>query len=221
MAPALFQWDHSLMDDDDPEKRIRELERGLADQYPVADSGYQQPKVETSWTPPPPGVPTPAMPFGTGPGGPAPGLYGGGLGSVLGRGRSPAFRFVWILAAFWVLVIPIGMGFSWFMSNRTASWNPFSSGSTSVPQGGSLSLGGNNTTQTVACNDGSLTLGGNNGNFTVTGHCLSLMVSGNNTRVTVERADTIDAGGINTMTTYHSGEPKITKSGINVVVQSG
>ena len=90
-----------------------------------------------------------------------------------------------------------------------------------VEKGGTLSVSGNNTSQTVACNDGTLTLGGNSNKFTVTGHCLTLHVSGNDTKVTVDSADTIDGGGIRTVTTYHSGMPKIVKTGIDVTVQQG
>src|SRR6201993_2257539 len=47
-------------------------------------------------------------------------------------------------------------------------------GQTDVPHGGSLDVGGNHQTKTIACNDGNLTLEGSYNTFTVTGHCASL-----------------------------------------------
>jgi hypothetical protein len=108
-----------------------------------------------------------------------------------------------------------------------SQWWPHSGGGSSagapvpVEQGGTLSVSGNDTTRTVGCNDGTLTLGGNNNTFTVTGHCLTLHVSGNDNRVTVDSADTIRADGIRTVTVYHSGAPKIIKTGIDVIVNQG
>jgi hypothetical protein len=219
------------MDDDDPEKRIRELERGLAEHYPAIETPVSEAPADTSWAAPPPAVPPPVftpppvpmppMQYGTGIGGPAPGLYGRGRGSVVWQRRSPAFRFVWILVAFWAVMVPVGIGLSWFMSRGNSSMNPFAPSTLTVSKGGSLSVGGNNQTKSIECNDGSVNLSGNNGSFTVTGHCAVVGVSGNNTHVTVDTADIINAGGINTVTIYHHGEPKVTKSGINVSVSSG
>jgi hypothetical protein len=39
--------------------------------------------------------------------------------------------------------------------------------------------------------------------------------------VTIDSADTINAGGNDTVTTYHTGNPKIVKSGIDVTVKQG
>ena len=96
------------------------------------------------------------------------------------------------------------------------------SSTVTVERGGNISLGGNSETYEIACNGGgTVTASGNGGVFTVTGHCQRLVVSGNDTRVTIDSADVIEAGGIDTVATYHSGTPKITKSGINVTVQQG
>lgn len=237
------------MDDDDPEKRIAELERSLAEHYPVTETPVQEAKADTSWVaPPPPPVAVPPVPplpaqYGTGALGPAPGVYGlgsGGAGFNRWQGRRPlrSLRFVWFIVAFWVIAIPVGFAVSGLMSHFSGM-NPFSSTPLTVSNGRSLSAGGNNKTQSITCNDGgSLTLSGNNNTFTVTGQCQSVAVSGNNARATVDKADTItvsgnnthvtvnsvntiNAGGVNTVTIYHSGEPKTTKSGINVSVSRG
>ena len=55
----------------------------------------------------------------------------------------------------------------------------------------------------------------------ITGHCASLTVSGVQNSITVDAVDTIDASGFNNKVTYHSGSPKITKSGDGNVVQQG
>src|ERR1700754_3071002 len=59
-------------------------------------------------------------------------------------------------------------------------------GPISVTQGGALTVAGNGENQTIACNDGSLTLSANNSAFNVTGHCAGLTVAGFHDHVTVE-----------------------------------
>jgi hypothetical protein len=201
------------MDDDDPEKRIAELERGLAQHYPASETPPgREATPDPSWAatpvPPPPPIPQYVPPAG-----PIPALYG--------RRRSPVFRVMWIIGIFWVVAIPLGIAFSWFMSSRLSGMDPFGPSTLTVTNGGSVSVGGNNETKTIECDAGSATLSGNNGNFTVTGHCATVNVSGNNTHATIEWADVIIASGINTVTIYHKGEPKVTKSGINVSVSQG
>jgi hypothetical protein len=234
------------MDPDDPEARIRELEVGSFSENP----GIGPPQQARPLPPPapPPSYGAPPPPYGTGFGSDTP--YGAPIpmpthsdnvrysdnerysdnvrysGNVR---RSRIRRTGWASR----LIVLVVFGFFMFTPLWNAvhtlfgQWWPSSghSSSTSAPltveKGGTLSVSGNNTSQTVACNDGTLTLGGNSNKFTVTGHCLTLHVSGNDTKVTVDTADTIDAGGIRTVTTYHSGMPKIVKTGIDVTVQQG
>ena len=94
-------------------------------------------------------------------------------------------------------------------------------GGASVPTGGKLSVGGNNVTKTIACNDGYLSVGGNANTITVTGHCVRLTVSGNGNQVTVDDADSITASGVSNQVTFHSGSPQIHNAGISTVVQQG
>jgi len=212
------------MDPDDPEARIRELEVGSYSENPGITS-------------PPPRMPPPP-PYGTalpppygadfgsgtpyGPPSPMP-SYGGDVRPRRQRRAGSGVRRI-ALAVFGVFMISQlwGIGHS-----LVSQWWPHSGGGSStgapvtVEQGGTLSVSGNDTTRTVGCNDGTLTLGGNNNTFTVTGHCLTLHVSGNDNRVTVDSADTIRADGIRTLTVYHSGAPKIIKTGIDVTVNQG
>ncbi|KMV20960.1 hypothetical protein ACT16_19310 [Mycobacterium heckeshornense] len=235
-AAAPCWWDHLLMDDqEDPEKRIAELERQLAEQTRAAELGSQQISVSRSDETPrtPPVAPTPASPTPD---------SSAGFPRWRRSGPLPRWRLVWILVAFWVVMIAVGNGVSRIFTHVSHYSSPPSS-STMLPltggpsassvapqpfpseltvgRGGVLSLGGNGRSQTVSCNDGTLNLSGNNNTFTVTGHCLRLQVSGNYTHVTIDSADTIDAGGIYTVTIYHSGTPTINKSGIDVTVSQG
>jgi DUF3060 family protein len=223
------------MDPDDPEARIRELEVGSFSENPgMASPPPPRPLPPSAQVPPPSyGAPAPLPP---------PPPYGPGFGSRSPYGaptpipnysgnvqRSRIRRTGWGSR----LTVLVVFGFFMFtplwhaVHTFFGQWWPSSGhgSSTSAPltveKGGALSVSGNGTSQTVACNDGTLTLGGNNNEFTVTGHCLTLHVSGNDTKVAVDSADTIDAGGIRTATTYHSGTPKIVKTGIDVTVQPG
>ena len=57
--------------------------------------------------------------------------------------------------------------------------------------------------------------------MTLTGHCGSVTVSGLNNVVTVYAAETIEATGLNNKVTYHSGSPKINKTGSGNTVEQG
>jgi len=119
----------------------------------------------------------------------------------------------WLVIVFgWVALAAIAAG----VANVVAG-----GGGVSVPPGGTLSVGGNNVTKTIACNDGYLSVGGNANTITVTGHCVRLTVSGNGNHVTVDAADTITASGVSNQVTYHSGSPQINNAGVSTVVQQG
>jgi hypothetical protein len=219
------------MDPDDPEARIRELEVGSYSENP-------------GMTPPPPRVlPQPSAPAPPPPiGAASPPPYGPDFGSGTPYGppspmpsyggdvqrrrqpRAPSGARRIALTVFGVLMVSQLWGFG---HSLVSQWWPHSGGGSStgdpvtVEQGGTLSVSGNDTTRTVGCNGGTLTLGGNDNTFTVTGHCLTLQVSGNGNRVTVDSADTIKSDGIRTVTVYHSGTPKIIKTGIDITVDQG
>jgi Protein of unknown function (DUF3060) len=214
------------MDPDDPEARIRELEVGSFSENP----GIATPPPPQPLPPRPSYGPPPSPQYGTGfdtgaPYGPPNSMppYGGGVQRRRPRRRVSGIRRVLFAVGAVVLVAHLSRD---GLLSLSRWWPHFgSNSSTSAPltveKGGTLSVSGNNTAQTVACNDGTLTVGGNGNEFTVTGHCLTLHVSGSDTHVTVDSADTIDGGGIRTVTTYHSGTPKIVKTGIDVTVQPG
>ena len=191
---------------EDPEQRIRELERGLADtnqpapQYPAQFPDYGVSPTAGSmptWSPTP--------------------IPSGDLGPPAFRARRGGLRWIGILVGF---VLPVGMAIAFAVPWQHLGVFDGLFGPTKLPHGGSLMVNESNKTKTIECNDGRLTLNGNNLTVTVTGHCANLFVNGYNHRVTVDSADSIQVNGMNSIVTYHSGRPGISKNG-NVTVAQG
>jgi hypothetical protein len=87
-----------------------------------------------------------------------------------------------------------------------------------VSSGGNVSVSGSNKTQTVVCDGGGdVSVSGFTNTVTITGHCANLVVSGFDNKVIVDSSDEIIASGSGNAVTYHHGEPRINKSGDNVV----
>jgi hypothetical protein len=210
------------MNPEDPEQRIRDLERGLS-QPPEA--GVPPP------FPAPPGAPPPPPPpYGIGSGSPLGGPYMGGPydGGFGGSGAPQGFRArggARMARLLMAVVIPLVGILVWLFVTSNVSHhvhvgvNPFHTGPITVSPGGNLTVGGSHGSKTVACNGGDLTLGGDHMTFTVTGHCRSLEVAGDDNHVTVDSADTIHAYGDDNATTYHSGSPTIDTTPGNTVQQ--
>lgn len=190
---------HLSPEQEDPEQRIRELERGLAD---IDQPAAQYPDVSPTAGPMPSWSPAPA-PSGS-PGGSTFGQKRGGL-----RWTGTLVGFVFSIAMILVFTVP------W--KDLGVFGNLF--GPTKVPQGGSLTVNESNKTKTIECNDGRLTLNGNNLAVTVTGHCANLLVNGSDHQVTVDSADSIAVNGRNSIVIYHSGEPQVSTNGSVKVMQ--
>jgi hypothetical protein len=228
---------------DDPEDRIRELERPLADTAHASELGTEirnAPPSGYTYPPPPPGpVPPPLAPapYSYGYGAPPPGMA---------PQSSSGNRVWWILAAVFVvgvlalvgiiaasvshrfsrgnLVVPSATpGTSRIISPpRAIPRSPAPSSVTPLPaQGAELTVTGINENQALTCNNNTVTVSGVSNTVIITGHCVSLSVSGLNNIITVEATDTIDASGLNNQVTYHLGTPQISKSGDGNVVQQG
>lgn len=90
-----------------------------------------------------------------------------------------------------------------------------------APAGQPVIVSGINENKTVACNGNTITVSGISNTITITGHCGTVNVSGLQNIITVDNADTIDASGLNNKVTYHSGSPKISKTGSGNVVEQG
>ena len=201
--------DYLSPEQEDPEKRIRELERGLADtSHPVPQQPPQFPQY---------GVNPTAGSMPTWSPSPVPSGYPGAPPFRAKRTGRGAMRWIGMLAGF---VVPVGIAVA-----TLVPWKDFGLfeglfGPTKVPHGGSLMINDSNASKSVECNDGHLTLNGNNLTVTVTGHCASLFVNGSNHQVTVDSADSISVNGMGSVVVYHSGQPGISKNG-NVTVKQG
>lgn len=165
--------------EDDPEARIRELERPLADVARASELGGSQSGGYTY----PPGPPPPPYSYGGPFGGPSPRSSSGN-------------RAWWILAAVVVVgVLVLVGGIAAFSAQRLSQGNfvvlsPTPSVSRAVPTptaqpattlppaGASLSVSGVNVNRTIACNDSIVSVSGMSNTVVITGHCTSLTVSG-------------------------------------------
>ncbi len=195
--------DYLSPEQQDPEQRIRELERGLPDtdrpapQYPAHYPDHSvspDPGSAPTWSPTP--VPSGAPAFGP---------------------RRGGLRWIGVLVGF---LFPVAMVIAFAVPWRDLGFFGGLFGPTKVPHGGSLMVNESNKTKTIECNDGRLTLNGRNLQITVTGHCANLFVNGWDHYVTVDSADGIQVNGGNTVVVYHSGRPAISKNG-NVTVEQG
>lgn len=189
------------MKDDDPEKRIRELEQELADvsRTPQSPPQYTESTTYTegsTYTAGPTYTAGQAYTGGPSYGGPAPYSFN------MPQGRRRSYPWFLVLVILGV-VIPIAISLIMFFARSTTT-SSFSRGSgfrtttagpTAVPQGGELRVSGTNETRTIACNDGQLTVAGTNSKYTLTGHCAGVTIGGYYNNVTVDSADTIESTG--------------------------
>jgi len=184
---------------DDPEARIRDLERPLSDMARTSEMGAAQPG-----------------PYGYPPT-PPPITYGGPYPTAPPR-TTAGLRGWWIvLGVFAAGAIALVAGVVVFGAHRLSS-----GGSTATPPpGGNLTVTGISENRTIACNDGVVTVSGITNTIVLTGHCASLTVVGSKNVVTVDNADTINASGIENQITFHAGSPNVRNSGISNVVQQG
>jgi hypothetical protein len=238
------RWEHLWMEmQDDPEKRIRDLERPLAEAASASELGGM-PQGGPTYPPPPPGPVPPPM-------------YGYGNPYAGPPTKPPSGnRMWWILGTIIVVgVLALAGGIAAFaaqqlsgvrsiisspslstgpattsprMTTRSprpsagATTPPGSSAPSTLPaQGAPLEVSGINENKTIACNDSVVTVSGISNTIVITGHCASLTVSGMQNAITVDAADAIDASGMNNHVTFHSGAPKISNSGVDNVVAQG
>lgn len=89
------------------------------------------------------------------------------------------------------------------------------------PTGANLSMSGISENRTIACNESNVNVSGVSNTVVITGHCASLSVSGVQNNVTVDAVDTIDASGFSNQIVYHAGSPSIDRSGERNMVRQG
>lgn len=90
-----------------------------------------------------------------------------------------------------------------------------------VGPGESTSIAGVQTRRTVRCDGGTVTVSGMENVVEVTGACGAITVSGMTNVVRVETARTIAASGFDNRVTYRDGTPEVVTSGSGNVVEQG
>ncbi|MGZ4513207.1 MAG: DUF3060 domain-containing protein [Mycobacterium sp.] len=218
-----------MVQEDDPEERIRELERPLADTA-RASQAYSA----GAPAPPPPTPPTPWTYGGPFPGPPPQ--------------RGTGNRMWWILGTVIVVgMLALAAGIAAFAAHQFSGVRsiiespPSTTGAPTTPgastgastgkagpstspqppPGGRVSISGVNENRTLACNDNTVSVSGVSNTVVITGHCARISVSGVQNAITVDSVDAIDASGFNNKVTYHSGAPKIGNSGDSNAVGQG
>lgn len=221
---------------EDPEARIRELEQPLADTARASESGAAG---GYSYPPPPPGPMPPPYGYNTPYPGTAPRTSSGmrWFWILAAVGVLGVLVLVGGIAAYVARQVsesePAGPAETTAVSTApgatrgnppTGKTHAPSAGPTSsaaVPAAEPVIISGINENRSVSCDGNEITVSGISNTVTITGHCATVTVSGLQNIVTVETSDAIDASGLNNKITYHSGSPKISKSGSNNVVEQG
>jgi hypothetical protein len=207
---------------DDPEARIRELERGLADVARASELG-----TGARYVPPAP----PPTQYSSAPGyvPPMPAPYEATYLApryTAPRRKSSGYR-PWgiIVAASVVCFVALSAGIAVYAGKVSPGGSApgiFGGDSTmTVAPGGQVSVSGVDEVKKIACDEGAVSISGVRNNVTITGHCVKVTISGVSNSVTIESANTISASGLKNSITYHSGEPKIENSGSDNIVRQG
>lgn len=87
--------------------------------------------------------------------------------------------------------------------------------------GRTVAISGAGENKTVVCNDGYVTASGVSNTVQITGQCAGVTVSGVGNVITVDATATITASGLNNRVTYRSGDPRVSISGFDNVVERG
>ncbi len=239
--------EHLRMDpSDDPEQRIRELERPLAeraselgtDKYTApASPPPTQPWTHANYPPPPPGPPAP-WPGYADPYPPAPRPRGSAGAGVL---------FLLGVVIFFVVAGGVTAYLMFSGSGRDTGGDGSTAGQTTsrskitiaAPQpvpspspaqppqastaapGETVIVSGINEHKTIACNGNAVTVSGIENTVEITGHCSTIGVSGIQNTITAESADSIGVSGFENHVTYRSGTPQVANSGQDNIVEQG
>ncbi len=216
--------EHLRMDPkDDPEARIRELERPLADAAQASElgtgktAGPSGPPPTQPWTtayPPPPRRTSGATPFF---------ILFGALTVILVAGGIAATVMFSSTDAGTTDTDSYSDSQSTTIRQTTINGVPVPGpvAPTQVPAGETVIVSGINEHRTVECRDNTVIVSGIENQLEITGHCAALTVSGVQNVITVESADTIGVSGFENRVTYRGGEPDVSKSGQSNVVEAG
>jgi hypothetical protein len=215
------------MDSDDPDQRIRELERQLADakggpreNVPSGDE-VGPTEVPGTMPPPPPGMLVPAPPSMSPPN------YNLLRRQMDRRRRFGSIWLVFVVPGILLVAVLVFHPYRVEMhSTPSISWSgteptPDLSGAETVGPGGNLTAEPSNGTATFVCDRGDMTVGGNTNSVYLAGHCAHLTVKGSHNKVVVDAADAIDIDGSGNQVIYHSGTPQISVGGSGNMVKKG
>lgn len=229
---------------DDPEARIRDLERSLSEQSSeLTRASWEGESPAYRPPPPPPGHSAPHQPYGM--------PYQPTTTPAGGAGRG---WILWVVMAAVVAAI-IGGAIAFFVNVFSTvgpvveTFGRSSTGSSTVssgggpfdvppsrsggnrppaptvvpvpPAGGDISVSGVGSVKTITCNDSVVNVSGVNNRIVITGQCASVTVSGVENTVTVESSVQISASGMSNRVTYLSGTPVIDNSGSSNTVEHG
>jgi hypothetical protein len=230
--------EHLRMDPkDDPEARIRELERPLADAARSSELGTGHsavPPPTRPWThgntfpPPPPGPPAPWPGYEP---------YPAPTPPQRKTGNAPLLFMVGVVT---MMAVAGGVAsFVMFSSDDSGSTDTFTDSRsttrtvvsqlplpgpvapTQVPAGETVTVSGINGHRTLECRDNIVIVSGIENEVEITGHCAAITVSGVENVVIVESVDTIGVSGFDNRVTFYTGEPDVSKSGQSNVVEQG
>ncbi|UXA18865.1 DUF3060 domain-containing protein [Mycobacterium sp. SMC-4] len=234
--------------DVDPEARIRDLERPLADRARASELGTQ-PYASSAGVPVPPPPPSPSAGY---PAGGSP--YYAPPQHVVRKNSHATALWLIPLSAGVVIVTAVIVGIIFVTSGSPSlpapvappgiaggggsidvpvipevpafpaiPENPFGAGEeiVTVGPGAVTSLGGVDTTRTVMCDGGTVSISGVRNVVDVQGACSTVVVSGLENVLTVDTAETIRASGLNNRVTYRNGAPEVSRSGSGNIVEQG
>ena len=194
--------------DDDPEARIRELERPLSDFGAPVELTAPSIGSEGHRSPP------------------------------RGNGRGYAVVFSVMAAVFVIATAAALFLMSRGSTGTTSGRPTIPSGAAPAPSlpgsappvvaspavpvpGVTIIITGAGENKTLACDGNDVSVSGVSNTVVLTGQCAGLTVSGIGNIITVDSTPRITASGLNNRVTYHAGNPEVGTSGLDNVVERG
>ena len=239
--------EHLRVDPDDPEARIRELERSLSER--ASELGTEDSTTDSApphpahqWT----GSPYPSYPAIPGmqapPPGPQPPPWPGtqapwpGATSPTPESTGSPRRVMLLTIGAVTFLAALGTAASLMLMRPDSTHVPAvttpSSTAVATPRtpprttripmpAKPVLVSGIREQRTIACTDSPVLITGIENTVTLTGHCTKVTVSGVQNTVTVDEAGSIDVSGFDNHITYHTGTPEVANTGSDSTVTQG
>ena len=177
--------------EDDPERRIRDLEPAAT--QPSTDAALQRPGLRAGW------IVLVLLVLGL--------VIGGGVmiaEKVAAHSKPVAGR-----------PTVAGGGGSFTPSPPASGSRPPYTLPPPATRNGEISVAGIDKDETHACSDSVVSISGVQNRVVLTGHCTRVDVSGVRNTVVIEESDAIVVSGMNNDVTFQSGSPQVDQSGID------